>query len=49
MIVGATIRVWRCCPNDGDGIGTWVFHCHILSHVESEMSMFGMMTALIVT
>ncbi|MDQ2784132.1 MAG: copper oxidase [Chloroflexota bacterium] len=29
-------------------VGTWVFHCHILSHAESEHGMFGMMTALIV-
>lgn len=29
--------------------GTWAFHCHILSHAESEHGMFGMVTALIVT
>lgn len=29
-------------------VGTWVFHCHILSHAESAMGMFGMMTALII-
>lgn len=28
--------------------GTWAFHCHILSHAESEHGMFGMVTALIV-
>lgn len=29
--------------------GTWVWHCHIFSHVErSDGSMFGMLTALIV-
>jgi manganese oxidase len=28
--------------------GTWVFHCHILSHAESDHGMFGMVTALIV-
>ena len=28
--------------------GTWAFHCHILAHAESEMGMFGMVTALIV-
>jgi manganese oxidase len=28
--------------------GTWVFHCHILPHAESEHGMFGMVTALIV-
>jgi FtsP/CotA-like multicopper oxidase with cupredoxin domain len=29
-------------------IGVWAFHCHILSHAESEHGMFGMVTALIV-
>ncbi len=29
-------------------VGAWAFHCHILSHAESDMGMFGMMTALIV-
>lgn len=28
--------------------GTWLFHCHILSHAESPEGMFGMATALIV-
>jgi len=28
--------------------GTWVWHCHILTHVERETGMFGMVTALIV-
>ncbi|WP_116996884.1 multicopper oxidase domain-containing protein [Desertimonas flava] len=28
--------------------GTWVWHCHILNHVESDDGMFGMVTALIV-
>jgi hypothetical protein len=29
--------------------GTWVYHCHILTHVEkSDGSVFGMFTALIV-
>lgn len=28
--------------------GTWVWHCHILNHVESETGMFGMVTAVIV-
>jgi len=28
--------------------GTWVWHCHILTHVESDEGMFGMVTALIV-
>lgn len=31
-----------------DRIGTWVWHCHILSHVENHDGMFGMVTALIV-
>jgi len=29
--------------------GTWVWHCHILTHVERETGMFGMVTAVIVT
>jgi manganese oxidase len=28
--------------------GVWVWHCHILNHVEREEGMFGMVTALIV-
>lgn len=28
--------------------GVWVWHCHILTHVESEDGMFGMVTAWIV-
>ena len=28
--------------------GTWVWHCHILTHVESADGMFGMVTAVIV-
>jgi manganese oxidase len=28
--------------------GAWAFHCHILSHAESEHGMFGMVTALVV-
>ena len=28
--------------------GIWAFHCHILSHAESRMGMFGMVTVLIV-
>jgi FtsP/CotA-like multicopper oxidase with cupredoxin domain len=30
-------------------LGIWALHCHILTHVESEHGMFGMVTALIVT
>jgi FtsP/CotA-like multicopper oxidase with cupredoxin domain len=29
--------------------GTWVWHCHILNHVEREEGMFGMATAIVVT
>jgi FtsP/CotA-like multicopper oxidase with cupredoxin domain len=28
--------------------GTWVFHCHILSHAEGPQGMFGLVTAMIV-
>lgn len=31
-----------------DAAGAWVWHCHILNHVEREEGMFGMVTALIV-
>jgi manganese oxidase len=31
-----------------DQPGTWVWHCHILPHVERETGMFGMVTALVV-
>ena len=31
-----------------DNPGVWAFHCHILSHAESEHGMFGMVNALIV-
>jgi FtsP/CotA-like multicopper oxidase with cupredoxin domain len=29
-------------------LGAWAFHCHILTHAESDEGMFGMVTALIV-
>ena len=29
-------------------LGVWAFHCHVLSHAESQQGMFGMVTALIV-
>lgn len=29
--------------------GTWAFHCHILSHVDSEHGMHGMVTAVVVS
>jgi FtsP/CotA-like multicopper oxidase with cupredoxin domain len=28
--------------------GTWAWHCHILTHAESEAGMFGMVTAMVV-
>ena len=31
-----------------DVAGTWVWHCHILNHVESDAGMFGMVTAVVV-
>ncbi|MCL1595542.1 MAG: multicopper oxidase domain-containing protein [Actinomycetia bacterium] len=31
-----------------DTEGTWVWHCHILSHVEREDGVFGMLTAMVV-
>ena len=31
-----------------DAAGAWVWHCHILPHVEREDGMFGMVTAIIV-
>jgi FtsP/CotA-like multicopper oxidase with cupredoxin domain len=31
-----------------DEAGTWVWHCHILTHAESDQGMFGMVTAVVV-
>ena len=31
-----------------DKPGTWMWHCHILPHVENDTGMFGMVTALVV-
>ena len=31
-----------------DNPGTWVWHCHILSHAEDATGMFGMVTAMVV-
>lgn len=31
-----------------DQAGAWAWHCHILTHAESDQGMFGMVTALIV-
>ncbi|MEO8246572.1 MAG: multicopper oxidase domain-containing protein, partial [Chloroflexota bacterium] len=30
-------------------VGTWAYHCHILTHAEGPNGMFGMVTALVVT
>jgi FtsP/CotA-like multicopper oxidase with cupredoxin domain len=32
-----------------DDPGTWVWHCHILNHVERDTGMFGMVTAVVVS
>lgn len=29
-------------------VGAWAYHCHILTHAETEAGMFGMVTAMIV-
>jgi FtsP/CotA-like multicopper oxidase with cupredoxin domain len=34
---------------DCDEPGAWAFHCHLLTHAESDHGMFGMVTALVVT
>jgi manganese oxidase len=33
---------------DATELGTWAYHCHILTHAEGPNGMFGMVTALIV-
>ncbi len=33
---------------DASEVGTWAYHCHILTHAEGSDGMFGMVTALIV-
>jgi FtsP/CotA-like multicopper oxidase with cupredoxin domain len=33
---------------DATEVGTWAFHCHILTHAEGPNGMFGMVTALVV-
>ena len=33
---------------DATELGTWAYHCHILTHAEGPDGMFGMVTALIV-
>ena len=34
---------------DATEVGTWAFHCHVLTHAEGPDGMFGMVTALVVT
>ena len=36
------------CWYDATDPGVWAWHCHILTHAESDNGMFGMVTALIV-
>jgi FtsP/CotA-like multicopper oxidase with cupredoxin domain len=31
-----------------EDIGTWAFHCHIVSHAENDKGLFGMVTAMVV-
>lgn len=33
---------------DASEVGTWAFHCHVLTHAEGDDGMFGMVTALVV-
>jgi manganese oxidase len=33
---------------DASEVGTWAYHCHVLTHAEGPDGMFGMVTALIV-
>jgi FtsP/CotA-like multicopper oxidase with cupredoxin domain len=32
-----------------DEVGTWAFHCHIVSHAENDDGLFGMVTAMVVS
>jgi FtsP/CotA-like multicopper oxidase with cupredoxin domain len=31
-----------------EDVGTWAFHCHIVSHAENDDGLFGMVTAMVV-
>ena len=31
-----------------EDVGTWAFHCHIVSHAENDQGLFGMVTAMVV-
>jgi FtsP/CotA-like multicopper oxidase with cupredoxin domain len=33
---------------EANELGAWVWHCHILNHVERDEGVFGMLTAVIV-
>jgi manganese oxidase len=33
---------------DATEVGSWAFHCHVLSHAESKHGMFSMVTVLVV-
>jgi manganese oxidase len=33
---------------EAEEVGVWAFHCHILTHAESDEGMYGMVTAFIV-
>ncbi len=42
---GQRVDVLVDCAN----LGTWAFHCHILTHAEGPNGMFGMVSALVVS
>ena len=46
IMVGPGER-WTVLVNASE-VGTWAWHCHILTHAESAGGMFGMVTALVV-
>jgi FtsP/CotA-like multicopper oxidase with cupredoxin domain len=37
------------CSSTWTGPGMWVWHCHILDHVEREAGMYGMVTSVVVS
>ena len=41
-------RALHASWSSSSSAGTWVWHCHILPHVERETGMFGMVTAVVV-
>ena len=46
--LGHSSDVGSVCENGDNDAGVWVWHCHILTHVERTDGMFGMVTAIIV-